>query len=109
MTGRLDGAALADAPAAPDRVDGARPAAPLPGAEVLSRLGHELRSPLNGIIGLSRIMQMKLARSQPDVEELLRQLEMVTASAQQALVTIDRVAQVARVDAAPPPHGEAYD
>ena len=41
------------------------PAAGWFGAEVLSKLGHELRSPLAAIIGLTKVMLMRLARARP--------------------------------------------
>jgi len=38
---------------------------PLPGSDLLSKLGHELRSPLNGIVGLTNIMLIKLNGGAP--------------------------------------------
>jgi signal transduction histidine kinase len=75
----------------------------LPGIDVLSKLGHELRGPLNGIIGLSRIMLVKIAAGAADTSHQVRQLEMIQASAGQLLTTVERVAELARLDAVPAP------
>jgi len=42
------------------------PAAGSFGAEVLSKLGHELRSPLAAIIGLTKVMLMRLSAGTAD-------------------------------------------
>jgi signal transduction histidine kinase len=75
------------------------PAAPADafGAEVLSKLGHELRSPLAAIIGLTRILLMRLAAGQADAATQVRQLEMVQASAARSLATIEQVVDLARI------------
>jgi signal transduction histidine kinase len=74
--------------------------APLPGIEVLSRLGHDLRSPLDGIIGLARIMLLRLATGPADPDQQKRQLELMQTSAQHMLRTVERIVEVARVDTA---------
>jgi signal transduction histidine kinase len=76
------------------------PAAPADafGAEVLSKLGHELRSPLAAIIGLTRILLMRLAAGQADAATQVRQLEMVQASAARSLATIEQVVDLARIE-----------
>jgi two-component sensor histidine kinase len=68
------------------------------GPEVLSKLGHELRSPLAAIIGLTRIMLMRLAAGQADAATQVRQLEMVQASAAGSLATIEQVVDLARIE-----------
>ena len=87
--------AAADAGAGPGP-----PAAPADafGAEVLSKLGHELRSPLAAIIGLTRILLMRLAAGQADAATQVRQLEMVQASAARSLATIEQVVDLARIE-----------
>jgi signal transduction histidine kinase len=79
------------------------PRAVLPGVDVLSKLGHELRGPLNGIIGLARIMLMKISADAVDTGQQARQLEMIQHSADQLLTTVERVADLARLDAVPVP------
>jgi signal transduction histidine kinase len=73
----------------------------LPGVDVLSQLGHELRGPLNGIIGLVRIMSMKVAAGPVDAVRQARQLEMIQQSAGELLTTVERVADLARLDVVP--------
>lgn len=68
----------------------------LPGA-LLSKLGHELRSPLNGVIGLTRIMLRRLAAGTPDPDAETRHLTLVLASAAQMLRTVDQVVGLARL------------
>jgi signal transduction histidine kinase len=82
---------------------GAGPLPPVPtadafGAEVLSKLSHELRSPLAAIIGLTRILLMRLAAGQADPATQVRQLEMVQASAARSLATIEQVVDLARIE-----------
>jgi signal transduction histidine kinase len=66
------------------------------GAEVWSKLSHELRSPLAGIIGLTRILLMRLDAGQADATQV-RQLELVQASAARSLTTIEQVVDLARL------------
>lgn len=70
----------------------------LPGAALLSKLGHELRSPLAGILGLSRIMLVKLSAGPADAAQQTRQLDLVHASAERMLRTVERVVEAARID-----------
>ena len=83
--------------------DADQPRAVLPGVDVLSKLGHELRGPLNGIIGLVRIMLMKISTGSVDAGQQTRQLEMIQHSADELLATVERVADLARLDAVPAP------
>jgi anti-sigma regulatory factor (Ser/Thr protein kinase) len=90
-------------PPAQAALTGAGPEPPAPpadafGAEVLSKLGHELRSPLAAIIGLTRILLMRLAAGQADAATQVRQLEMVQASAARSLATIEQVVDLARIE-----------
>jgi signal transduction histidine kinase len=85
-------------------VTGARPGtlAPTSGAfsaEVLPKLRHELRSPLVGIVGLTRVLLMQLDAGPPDAARQARQLEMIHASAVRSLATIEQVVDLARIDA----------
>jgi signal transduction histidine kinase len=70
----------------------------LAGPEVLSRLGHELRGPLTAIIGLTRIMQLKLDRGPADPDQQRHHLDLITASAAELLETVERVVVLARLD-----------
>jgi signal transduction histidine kinase len=78
-----------------------QPQAVLPGVDVLSKLGHELRGPLNGIIGLVRIMSVKVISGTVDPGQQVRQLEMIQESAGELLTTVERVADLAHLDAVP--------
>lgn len=69
-----------------------------PGGEALSKLGHELRSPLTGIIGLTRILLMKLAAGTADPVQQKRQLEMIQTSAGRSLATVERVVAIAKIE-----------
>ncbi|MET0496165.1 MAG: HAMP domain-containing sensor histidine kinase [Actinoplanes sp.] len=73
------------------------PAAPEAG--VLTKLGHELRSPLAGIIGLTRLMLVNLGTVPPDLTKQRRQLEMTLSAARQSLRTIERVVDTAQIEA----------
>lgn len=75
----------------------ADPAADPFGPQVWSKLSHELRSPLAGIIGLTRILLMRLQAGQADVATQVRQLELVQASAARSLATIEQVVELARL------------
>jgi signal transduction histidine kinase len=75
----------------------ARPAGSF-GPEVLSKLGHELRSPLAAVIGLTRILLMRLAAGQTDAVTQVRQLEMLQASAARSLATIEQVVDLAMIE-----------
>ena len=68
------------------------------GADVLSNLGHELRSPLASIIGLTRVLLMKINAGQADISTQVRQLSMIQASAARSLSTIERVVDLARME-----------
>jgi signal transduction histidine kinase len=67
------------------------------GADVLSKLGHELRSPLAAIIGLTRVLLIRINAGQADRATQVRQLEMIQASAVRSLSTIEQVVQLARM------------
>jgi signal transduction histidine kinase len=68
------------------------------GEDVLSKLGHELRSPLTGIIGLSRILLTKLGTGMADTATQVRQLELIQASAARSLATIEQVVDLAGIE-----------
>lgn len=72
--------------------------APVLSVGVLSKLGHELRSPLNGVIGLTRIMLMKLAAGPVDTQQQIRHLELVQTSANRLLATIERLVDIAKIE-----------
>lgn len=70
-----------------------------PDTEVLSRLGHELRAPLTGIIGLTRVLLTRIERGDADPVQQVRQLEMIRSSAGRSLQTVERVVDITRIDA----------
>src|SRR4051812_2748986 len=74
------------------------PSAAVLGAEVLSKLGHELRGPLTGIIGLTRILLMQLGTGKADPAQQARQLDLIQSSARRSLATIERVVDIAKVE-----------
>ena len=67
------------------------------GADVLSKLSHELRSPLAAIIGLTRVLLIRINAGQADRATQVRQLGMIQASAARSLSTIEQVVQLARM------------
>jgi signal transduction histidine kinase len=75
-------------------------AVPVPGdpfsGAALSRLGHELRGPLAGIVGLTKIMGRKLADGATDAAQQSRQLDMINSSATELLATVERIVALAR-------------
>lgn len=79
------------------------PRAPMTGAEafadLLPRAGHELRSPLTAIVGLAKMMMVALKAGAADPDRQLWQLEMLQASAQRSLATVERVIEVAKLEA----------
>jgi signal transduction histidine kinase len=66
-------------------------------ADVLSKLGHELRSPLAAIIGLTRVLLIRINAGQADRATQVRQLGMIQGSAARSLSTIEQVVQLARI------------
>jgi nitrogen-specific signal transduction histidine kinase len=74
------------------------PGAALPGGPLLSLLGHELRSPLTAVIGLTRMLLRRLSIGPPDPESQARQLNLLLTSASQMLRLTEQVAEVARLD-----------
>jgi signal transduction histidine kinase len=95
---------VADRRRAASHVDAA-----VPGALLLSRLGHELRSPLAAVMGLARLMVVKLADGPVDTAQQIRQLELVRTSTAEMLDTVDRVVAIARLDTAPDRPEETFD
>lgn len=78
-----------------------RPASPAPAIPViplLSKVGHELRSPLTGIIGLTRVLLTKLGAGPVDSATLVRPLELIQASARRSLAAVERVVEAAKID-----------
>ncbi|MFC4070356.1 sensor histidine kinase [Actinoplanes subglobosus] len=71
------------------------PGDPFAGA-ALSRLGHELRGPLAGIVGLTKIMGRKVADGATDAAQRARQLDMINNSATELLATVERIVALAR-------------
>lgn len=69
----------------------------LSGAALLSKVGHELRSSLTGIVGLARMLLLRL--DSPPVDEVTqrRQLTMVRDGAEATLHTVERVIELARI------------
>jgi signal transduction histidine kinase len=66
---------------------------------VLSKLGHELRSPLAAIIGLTRILQSRLAAGETDPGEQAELLTMIESSASRSLATVEQVVDAAKIEA----------
>ena len=82
---------------------GAQPGLPGPtagalSASLLSKLSHELRSPLASIVGLTKVMLMRLAAGTADAATQARQLQLLQASAASSLATIERVVDLARIE-----------
>jgi signal transduction histidine kinase len=71
---------------------------PALGTSVFSKLAHELRSPLSGIIGLTKVLLMRLEAGTADPATQARQLGMIQTSAAQALATIEKVTDVAKIE-----------
>jgi signal transduction histidine kinase len=105
---RRDAAATVDVQAAGSATSSGSDEA-LPGALLLSKLGHELRSPLTGIVGLTRIMLVKLADGSITTAQQIYQLELVRTSAIQMLETIDRVAAIATLQVGNSTPDDAFD
>jgi signal transduction histidine kinase len=78
------------------------PAGPLPGAQLVSRLGHDLRGPLGGILGVTRLLLAALAAGPVDPGLLVHRLELVRTSGERLLRTVDRLIEVAGIEAAAP-------
>jgi signal transduction histidine kinase len=64
----------------------------------LSKLGHELRGPLGGIMSLTALMRRKLAQGPVATEQQSRQLGMMSDSAAGLLAMVERVVALARLD-----------
>ncbi|WP_213011873.1 sensor histidine kinase [Paractinoplanes toevensis] len=64
----------------------------------LSRLGHDLRSPLTGIIGLAGLMRRKITCGGADPVQQDRQLQLIADSATGLLATIERVVALAKLE-----------
>jgi len=75
-----------------------RPAGPgLLGGTSVAKLGHELRGPMNGIVGLARILLRKLSAGPGDPDTQTRQLTLLLTSAGRMLRLIEQVVDVARL------------
>jgi signal transduction histidine kinase len=77
------------------------PPAPTAGAlsaDLLPRLSHELRSPLASILGLTKVMLIRLGAGTADAATQVRQLQLLQASAARSLATIDQVVELAAVE-----------
>jgi signal transduction histidine kinase len=68
------------------------------GTDVFSKLAHELRSPLAGIIGLTKVLLMRLEADAVDPATQVRQLGMIQTSAARALATIEKITDVAKIE-----------
>ncbi|MEV6349754.1 HAMP domain-containing sensor histidine kinase [Actinoplanes sp. NPDC051851] len=73
-----------------------------PAVTTLSRLGHELRGPLTGIIALTNLMSRKIAQG-VDPARITHQLALVNSSASELLTVAERVSDLARLDGPPTP------
>jgi signal transduction histidine kinase len=77
------------------------PPAPTAGAlsaDLLPRLSHELRSPLASILGLTKVMLIRLGAGTADAATQVRQLQLLQASAARSLATIDQVVELAAAE-----------
>lgn len=83
--------------ASSDLLAGARGTSALSGAALLSKVGHELRSSLTGIVGLARMLLLRLDTPPVDVVTQRRQLTMVRDGAEATLHTVERVIELARI------------
>src|ERR1700689_5441080 len=68
------------------------------GVSVLSKLGHELRSPLPGIIGLAQVLLMRLEAGTLDPATQARQLGMIQASAARGLAASEKGPDLAKIE-----------
>jgi signal transduction histidine kinase len=84
------------------------PGDPFAGA-ALSKLGHELRGPLAGIISLSSIMVRKLPQQTGDPAQQARQLQLINGSAAELLETVERVVALAHAAGSPVGRPEPID
>lgn len=83
---------------------------PALGGAALSKLGHELRGPLSGIISLTGIMSSKIARDVVDPAQQVRQLGMLTESAKGLLDLVERLIGLAHLENDDPePQAERTD
>jgi signal transduction histidine kinase len=64
----------------------------------LSRLVHELRGPLGGIVSLTGLMRLKITQGPVAAEQQSRQLELMSGSAAGLLATVERVVALARLE-----------
>jgi two-component system OmpR family sensor kinase len=73
--------------------------------DVITSLGHEMRGTLGAILGVARVMELKLAGGRPDPAEQARHLRIIRTGAEQLQTLADRVAELAGIDRAdaPPP------
>lgn len=76
---------------------------------LLSPLGHELRGPLTGILGLTRVMLVKLASGPVDMDRHIKQIELVQTSARQLLETVERVVAIAKLEAVAAHEPDRFD
>lgn len=70
------------------------------GVDALAKMSHQLRSPLAGITGLTRIMLVKARKGPLDSVKLVQQLEMIQASAHRSMATVERVLDAAKLELA---------
>lgn len=68
------------------------------GPATLPKLGHELRGPLTGIIGLTGLMSRKVGQGTVPPEQLITQLQLIRSSASELLTTVERLVALARLD-----------
>jgi signal transduction histidine kinase len=68
-----------------------------PGGQLLSKLGHELRGPLTGIIGLTRILVRNTSAGAVNPATHVRQLNLLLTSAIQMLRVTEQVVDISRL------------
>jgi signal transduction histidine kinase len=67
------------------------------GGQLLSKLGHELRGPLTGIIGLTRILVRNTSAGPVNAATQVRQLNLLLTSAIQMLRVTEQVVDISRL------------
>jgi signal transduction histidine kinase len=91
------------------RLAGRSDGPPSTSIDLLPRIGHQLREPIGAIIGLTRIMRGRIARGPVDIGDHAGHLAMLEATAEQLLVTVERVVEAARLPATAVPSMEVFD
>ena len=68
-------------------------------SEFLARMSHEIRTPMNAIIGMSNIVQTKLANPQHNVQELRAHVRQIEVSSQHLLGLLNDILDISKIEA----------